>query len=62
MTSWLARLLGWKAEIPAEERDAVLAYLAEEWKLTALQDSEAGRYNDAATKYGGFGLWKSRTY
>lgn len=53
MTSWLARLLGWEAEIPAGELEAVLAYLAKEWRLKALQDLEAERYNNAVTKYGG---------
>ena len=53
MVSFLGRLLGWQVEIPPEERDTILAYLTEEVKLAAFQDLEAGRYNDAATKYGG---------
>ena len=53
MTSFFQRLLGWEAEVSAEERETILAYLTEEVKLAAFQDLEAGRYNDAATKYGG---------
>ena len=53
MVSFLGRLLGWQVEIPPEERETILAYLTEEVKLAAFQDLEAGRYNDAATKYGG---------
>jgi len=53
MVSFLSRLLGWQVEIRPEERETILAYLAEEVKLAAFQDLEAGRYNDAATKYGG---------
>ena len=53
MVSFLGRLLGWQIEIPPEERETILAYLTEEVKLAAFQDLEAGRYNDAATKYGG---------
>lgn len=53
MVSFLGRLLGWQIEIPSEERETILAYLTEEVKLAAFQDLEAGRYNDAATKYGG---------
>jgi len=53
MVSFLGRLLGWQLEIPPEERETTLAYLAQELKLAAFQDLEAGRYNDAVTKYGG---------
>lgn len=52
MISWLGRLLGWEAEIPAEEQEAILSYLTEEWKIAAFQDLEAERHNNAVTKYG----------
>jgi hypothetical protein len=52
MTSFFARLLGWQVEIPAEEREALLAYLKEEWKIAGFQDLEAERYNNDAAKYG----------
>jgi len=55
MTSFLQRLLGWEAEVPAEQREALLAYLNEEWRIAAFQDLEAERYNNEATKYGGAG-------
>jgi len=53
MLAFLARLLGLEAKIPFEEQEGVWAYLAKEWRLAALQDLEAERYNNAATKYGG---------
>lgn len=52
MTSFFQRLLGWEAEIPAEERETILSYLTEEWNVAAFQDLEAERYNNDATRYG----------
>jgi len=52
MTSFFQRLLGWEAEVPAEERETILSYLTEEWKIAAFQDLEAERYNNDATRYG----------
>ena len=51
MASFIQRIFG--SGIPTERREAVLAYLVQEWKLQDLQDAEAGRYNDILTKYGG---------
>lgn len=52
MASWLTRLLGWEAAITAEEREALFAYLNEEWRTAAFQDPEAERYNNDAMRYG----------
>ena len=49
--SFFERLLG--GRIAAGERATVLNYWVEEQTLKALQDAEAGRYNDVLTKYGG---------
>lgn len=51
MASFLQRIFG--GGISPEQRDAVLAYMAEEWKLQAVQDAEGSHYNMVLTKYGG---------
>ncbi len=51
MASFIERIFG--GGIPPERREVVLAYLADEWKLQALQDAEGGRHNEILTKYGG---------
>ena len=51
MASFIERIFG--GGIPSERREAILAYLTEEWKLQGIQDAEGSRYNDVLTKYGG---------
>lgn len=51
MASFIERIFG--GGIPPERREELFAYLAEEWKLQALQDTEGGLYNNVLTKYGG---------
>ncbi len=51
MTEFLWRLFG--GRVSPEQREGVLAFMAEEWKLQSLQDAEAARHNDVLTKYGG---------
>ena len=51
MTEFLRRLFG--GRVSPEQREGVLAFMAEEWKLQSLQDAEAARHNDVLTKYGG---------
>ncbi len=51
MASFIERIFG--GGIPPERRDAILAYLTQEWKLQGIQDAEGGLYNDVLTKYGG---------
>lgn len=51
MASFIERIFG--GGIPSERREAILAYLTEEWKLQGIQDAEGGRYNEVLTKYGG---------
>lgn len=46
------RLLFGKSKIKGDELSKCLAYLEEEWKLTAFQEKEADIYNDALVKYG----------
>ncbi len=51
MPSFIERLFG--GGITPEQREVVLAFMAEEWEIQSLQDAEAARHNDVLTKYGG---------
>lgn len=51
MASFIQRIFG--GGTSPERREAVLAYMAEEGKLQAIQDAAGGRYNNVLTKYGG---------
>lgn len=48
----LRRLFGLGPSISPQTRAEVLRYLADLWRLRALQDDEAGHYNDALVKHG----------
>ncbi len=51
MASFIQRIFG--GGISPERREAMLAYMAAEGELQAIQDAAGGRYNNVLTKYGG---------
>ena len=51
MSDLLRRLFG--GRVSPEQREGVLAFMAQSWKLQSLQDAEGARHNDVLTKYGG---------
>ena len=51
MSEFLRRLFG--GRVSPEQREEVLAFMADAWKIQSLQDAEAARHNDVLTKYGG---------